>query len=140
MGEPQKYFVRANADAPVKGPFERDALKKSLDRGLMKPEAEARREDSDDWVALKVMFKPETDAKQRVMDDVEFQRAVALVNMERSHERREGGANLGIGLAMVVAGIVLTLVSTSQAGGGGVIFVGLIVFGIVRIIRGAAAG
>ena len=140
MGEPTKYFVRASADAPIKGPFDRDAIRKSLDRGLMKPEAEARREDDVEWVTLKTLFKPEEDVKQRKADDAEFERAVALGNMERRHERSAGGANVAIGLVMVIVGLALTVLSTSRAGGGGVIFVGLVVFGIVRIIRGAAAG
>lgn len=134
-----KYFVRASADAPVKGPFDRDALKKSLDRGLMKLEAEAREEDSEEWVTLKSLFKPETDSKERRAEYREYERAVELRNMERAHERSGASGQMGLGVAMVIAGIALTLISTSQAGGGGVIFVGLIVFGIVRIIRGAAA-
>jgi len=135
-----KYFVRASADAPVKGPFDRDALKKSLDRNLMKPEAEARPEDSEEWVTLKSLFKEETDSKEQRAERQEFERAVAVRNMERRDERRSSSGQMGVGVAMVIAGIALTLISTSQAGGGGVIFVGLIVFGIVRIIRGAAAG
>lgn len=134
-----KYFVRASADAPVKGPFELDALRKSLDRGLMKPEAEARGESSEEWVTLKSLFKPEVEAKERKAESAEFERAVAMRNMERQGERGAGSANVTIGIVMLVAGLALTGVSMSAGQSGGVIFVGLILFGIIRIIRGLAA-
>jgi hypothetical protein len=134
-----KYFVRADANAPVKGPFDRDAIKKSLERELMKPDAEARAEDAEEWVTLKSLFKEEDDAKDRRKEEAEFQRAVAVRNMERQAERSGGGANVAVGIVMVVAGLGLTAASLSAGRGGGVIFGGLIVFGIVRVIRGLAA-
>lgn len=140
MGEP-RYFVRASVDAPIKGPFDRDSIRKSLDRGLMKPEAEARIDDAEgteEWVALKTLFKPEIDEKRHKAEGAEFERAVALQNLLRGHERKEGGANLVVGVIMIVAGLGLTAASMSAGRGGGVLFVGLVVFGIVRIIRGAA--
>ena len=141
MGEP-KYFVRASVDAPIKGPFDRESIRKSLDRGLMKPEAEARIDDAEgaeEWVKLKVLLKPEEDAKLRTEETMAFQRAVALQNLDRAHQRKEGNANLVIGAVMIGAGIILSAASISAGRSGGLLFVGLIVFGIVRIIRGAAA-
>lgn len=141
MGE-AKYFVRAAEHAPIKGPFERDSIRKSLDRGLMKPEAEARAEDATDseaWVTLKSLFKPEDDAKEMKAESAAFERSVMMQNINRQHERKEGNANLVVGVIMIVAGLGLSAASMSAGRSGGVLFVGLVVFGIVRIIRGAAA-
>jgi hypothetical protein len=139
MGD--KYFVRSSTDGPEKGPYEIDALQKSFDRGLLKSDAMARLDGGEKWVSLKELLAPEIakGVKRRsAEDEADFARARAR-DFEIENQRRSGSANLGIGLAMVAAGIVLTLISTSKAGGGGIIFVGLIVFGIVRIIRGASA-
>jgi hypothetical protein len=142
MTEGAKYFVRASADAPVKGPFTRDAIGKSLERGLMKLDAEARAEDGEEWVTLKSLFKPEEDSKQRRREQAEYREAQTARDMQAAAERaRSGGsANVAIGVVMLVAGLALTGISMSAGSRGGVIFVGLIVFGIVRVIRGAAAG
>lgn len=138
MGD--RFFVRAAPDAQAKGPFDRDSLRKSFDKGLMKPEAQVRPEDSEEWVTLKSLFKPEDDAKTRRAESAEFERAVAMQNMERRHERSSGSANVAVGAIMLIAGLALTAASLSAGRGGGVIFVGLILFGIIRIIRGLAAG
>ena len=137
----RRFFVRSSEDGPEKGPYAMDALQKSFDRGLLKPDAMAREEGGETWISLKELLAPEIAKgvrKRTAEDEADFQRARAR-DYEIESQGRTGNANLGIGIAMIVAGIVLTLISTSSAGGGGVIFVGLIVFGIVRVIRGAAS-
>lgn len=134
-----KFFVRASADAPEKGPFDRDALRKSFDRGLVKPEAEARPDGGSEWVTLKALFKAEDDAMDRKAEAASYERSTALRDIQERRQRRERGANVTVGVIMLVAGLALTLASLSAGRGGGAIFIGLIVFGIVRIIRGAVA-
>jgi hypothetical protein len=143
MGD--RYFVRSSEDGPEKGPFELDQVQKSFDRGLLKADAKARLEGGEKWIPLKELCAPDLarqgkrapqDGAHR-LDPYEVDRQIAMDHASRGGGG--GGANVGIGLAMIVAGVVLTLISTSQAGGGGVIFVGLVVFGIIRVIRGAAS-
>jgi hypothetical protein len=142
MGD--KYFVRSSEDGSEKGPFELDQVQKSYDRGLLKADAKARLEGGEKWIPLKELCAPDLarqgkrapkDGAHR-LDPYEVERQIA---MDHASSSGGGGANVGIGLAMIVAGVVLTLISTSQAGGGGVIFVGLVGFGIIRVIRGAAS-
>ncbi len=53
-------------------------------------------------------------------------------NLRASGGGRTGGTAIAIGVAMLVGGIALTAVSPR-------IFIGLIVFGVVNIIRGIAS-
>jgi hypothetical protein len=106
-------------------------------------DVKARLEGGEKWIPLKELCAPELARRARkpsqggahVLDAHEVERQIAM-------DRARGGggaANVGVGLAMIVAGVVLTLISTSRAGGGGAIFVGLVIFGIARVIRGAAS-
>jgi hypothetical protein len=144
MGD--RYFVRSFEDAPEKGPYDLEQLQKSYDKGLLKPEAKARVDGGEKWIPLKELFAPVVDRrekkKKRDDDDDDFERAR---DMERriENERRAGQQNVWLGVAMIGAGVLLTVISISAGGGRGAIFIGLVVFGLVvfgliRVVRGAA--
>lgn len=140
MGD--KFFVRSSEDGAVKGPYELDALHKSFDRGLLKADAQARLDGGEKWIPLKELLAPElvkAARKRTKEDEADFERARDR-DREIENQRSGGSANVAIGAVMLIAGLGLTAVSLSAGQGGGVIFVGLILFGIIRIIRGAAAG
>jgi hypothetical protein len=140
----ERYFVKANEDAPEKGPYTLDLIKKSHERGMLKGEAICRLENGKETYPLSTLLGQPTPAdasrsrggydggmRDRTRDELE--------HASRQQAASAGSANLVIGLIMVAAGIGLTFISMSAAGGGGAIFIGLIVFGFIRMIRGAAS-
>ena len=133
-----RYFVRANDGAPEKGPFAIDLIKKSHERRMLKDNAICRLENGTETFPLSTLLELPTPGEPRRTSTSAFSQGEmdAMVRRQKS----EGSANMTIGLAMIVVGLVLTAVSFSASGGGGVVFIGLVVFGFVRIIRGASGG
>ena len=67
MGESQ-FFVRANEDAPEKGPYSPAQLAKSFEKGLLGAKAVARREDADEWRPLKDVIASVAPPKRKRRD------------------------------------------------------------------------
>jgi hypothetical protein len=138
MGD--RYVVRSSADGPEKGPYDLEQLQKSYDKGLLKAEAQARVEGGEKWIPLKDLFAPVVDRREKRRkrdDDEDFERA-RDVERQIENERRVAQQNMYLGVGMIAGGVLLTVVSISAGGGRGAIFIGLIVFGLVRLVRGAA--
>ena len=130
MGD--RYFVRSRPDGPEKGPYDIDAIRKSHENNLLKEDAIVRHENLSETHTLRELLG---------LGVVQTPRArVTHQEDERAYQRHqsEGNSNMIVGVIMIVAGLGLTAVSFSASGGGGVLFIGLVVFGFVRIIRGAS--
>lgn len=136
-----RYFVRSSPEGPEKGPYTVDLIKNSYERNMLKDDAMCRLDGGSSWISIRnvlelptpgaprnVAFSSSSDA-QREMDSAHA----------RQYQQAGGSSNMTIGLIMVVAGLVLTAVSFSASGGGGVLFIGLVIFGFIRIIRGAGS-
>ena len=66
--------------------------------------------------------------------------AEADIDAQIRRNKSASSTNMAIGVTMIIAGVGLTAATYSAASGGGryVVFTGLIVFGFVRLIRGAS--
>jgi len=136
-----RYWVRAAADAPEKGPFTVAQIKDSHAAGRLKGGALIRLESAEesDTRTVKDLVDEGVLARAKMLSTFKQQDAEREVQRERSG----GSTNMLIGGACFVLGIGITVVSYSSAsegGGGGryVVLTGLIVFGLFRFIRGAA--
>lgn len=140
MGD--RYFVRARPDAPEKGPYDLESIRKSHENKMLKDDAVVRHEDLTETHTLRELLGLAPPAatpreKQHAQNLAEHHR-VALEEDERAYQQRQaaGSSNVMIGVIMIVAGLGLTAISFSASGGGGVLFIGLVVFGFLRILRG----
>jgi len=136
MGE--RYFVRAKADGPEKGPYEVAAIKSSFDNGMLKGDATVRGETSGSTLTLRELLEIPS-PRERIRSEAAREYASQDLDRNVMQHGTDGSTNVMIGVGMIVAGLGLTAATYSAASGGGryVVFSGLIVFGFVRIIRGA---
>lgn len=138
MGD--RYFVRSTEDGPEKGPYTVELIKSSYERAMLKDTAMCRLENGASWISIREVLElptPGAPHKTAFSSTSNAQR-----EMDAQYARAQSGSNsnMTIGLIMIVAGIVLTIASFSAgSGGGGAVFVGLILFGFIRIVRGAAS-
>ena len=140
MGD--RYFVRAHDDAAEKGPYEIEVIKSSFSNGMLKGSATCRHENGTSTLTVAALLGIEGPKPRgsREGDGGDGMRRSTLAELERARmQRSQGGSgNMTVGIVMVVIGVVLTVVSFGATGGGGVVFIGLVVFGFIRIIRGAS--
>jgi hypothetical protein len=131
-----RFYVKAAADAPEKGPFTEDLLKQSIDNKLLGENALVREENGTEWVSVRARQTKKQNERDAML--VQFARKDAVA-AERSTATASNRRVL-LGAVAIVTGLLLTIVSyrgAEEVGGGRyVVFTGLIVFGIVQVIRG----
>jgi hypothetical protein len=137
MADP-RFFVRASADAPEKGPFSLAQIKESHKAQRLKDEALVRPDDGS--------FPTKTVSD--LLKAEENERAAMLVAFARqdeaAQERREkktSNTKVVLGVVCILAGggasaASYTSASTSAHGGQYILFYGLVIFGIAQIVRG----
>ena len=131
----ERYWVRASPGEAEKGPYDVALVKQSFDRGLLTPNAVARDENGETTRTLRELFEAKDLARAKEvakLSEEDFER-----NYQREASKKRGG--LYVGLGMIGLGIVLTFATysaASESGGGRyIVFTGLFVVGIVRVIR-----
>ena len=144
----EQYFVKTNDDAPEKGPFDLNAIRESVKRGLFAKNGLARKQDGADWSPIAQVLSMPAGASVPGAVLTKEDRAYAAQLRQEEAERLAARSNSGksggmaIGLAMIGLGVVLTAVGYSAAGEGGggryILFYGLIIAGIVRVVRSLA--
>ena len=135
----ERYFVKSREDAPEKGPYTLDAIKKSFENQMLKGEAIVRPESGGAAQSLRELLElptPREAGRNALTSEYTQADMDAMVRRNKS----AGSANMAVGAVMIIAGLGLTAATYSASSGGGryVIFTGLIVFGFVRLIRGAS--
>jgi hypothetical protein len=125
-----EYFVKMKEGDEERGPYTLEALRSSFKRQLLGPTAMIRTRESVEWIPLRELIEATVQpARPRNPD-------TAPGRHEPWRARQEApNNNPMIGLAMVLGGLALTAVSFSAGGSRGILFFGLVIAGIVRMVR-----
>jgi len=146
------YFVRSSPNGPEKGPYELEVIRSSHEQGLLKLSALARPEGEDEvHFVAELLGLPVPEGARKTAEvsaalpnraTADAARAAVAPRPQRPAQASTGSPNLMIGVVMLAAGVILSVLTysaASESGGGRyVVFTGLIAFGIVRIVRGLA--
>lgn len=127
-----RYFVRSGEGAPEKGPYDREQVAKSYDKGLLGATAVARAEDSEEWVPLKTLLADEVAKKKGDAFVGRRSGGEDRVDYEALQAQRSGTGLMYTGIAVCVVGIIATMMTSGQS-----VFIGAIIGGVIMAIRGA---
>jgi hypothetical protein len=145
MGADERFWVRASQDAPDKGPYTRAQIEQSNARGLLKETALVRPEAAPDTESKSLRDFCEEKAIRKEQMLADWKRADEERGIKRG--QNSGSGRLWLGVVMLALGDILTVDGYAEASNGWtssgvgtyVVFTGLIVMGIVNIVRGLSA-
>jgi hypothetical protein len=126
--EPE-YFVKVKDGADERGPYTLEALRSSFKRQLLNPSAMIRPAKTAVWMPLRKVI--EAHPEPEVPPTLES----ILARDERQAFRVAPTNNVTIGFALIAAGVTLSTLSYAAGGSHFSVFWGLVIAGIVRMIR-----